>query len=76
MKVIVLPTTGRVTQADLENILTVDAQLARLQELRERLCAGVLARVTSGVPVEAGNRSYDIEEAYKGGVRRQRLVVR
>jgi hypothetical protein len=65
-----------VTQIDLENMLSLEAQIGRLKRTRDRIAAGVLARIARGAAVEPGNRSYDIEEEFAGSMRRQKLIVR
>lgn len=75
MKVIVLKASGEVTQADLENILTVRAQIARLRSMEEKMVASVLARITAGAPVESGNRSCDIDVSFTRSCRKQVLRV-
>jgi hypothetical protein len=75
-RLIILPAHGQVTQADLENILTLDAQLARLTRQRDMIAAAVLARIAAGCAIEGGPRSVEIEVSYTGKRRTQRLVVR
>jgi hypothetical protein len=76
VKLVVLRIGGPVSQIDLENLLQIDAEIARQTALRDRIAAGILSRITSGVDVEPGHRTYDIEETYSGRARRQKLIVR
>jgi hypothetical protein len=76
MKVVVLRAVGHVTQADLENIMQLNAEIARQQAIRDRIAADVLSRVVSGAEVKPGPRTYEIEETYSGRTRRQKLIVR
>jgi hypothetical protein len=65
-----------VTQTDLENIVSLNNQITRLGEMRDRLAESVLRRLNAGADVEAGPRTADRQDAYSGPVRTQRLVVR
>jgi hypothetical protein len=76
VKVIVLRTTGPVTQADMENILQLDAQIETLRITRDRIAAGIIERLSGGSPIEPGARTCRLDESYSGKVRRQRLIVR
>lgn len=76
MRVIVLKANGPVTQADLDNILQLDAQLETVRDMRDRIAAGVLSRLTAGSEIEPGPRSCRLEETFSGKIRHQRLVVR
>jgi hypothetical protein len=75
-KLRVLESQGTVTQDDLENLLQLAAQIEQLERTRDRIAAGVLARVLAGGPVEPGPRSCWIDESTHGATRRQKLVVR
>ncbi|MEP6960960.1 MAG: hypothetical protein ABI995_02720 [Acidobacteriota bacterium] len=65
-KLILLHPTGAVTQTDLENILTLDASICRMQTMRDEIAAGVLHRVTAGTRIEDGPRTVDLERTYSG----------
>jgi len=65
-----------VTQTDLEIILTLGSQMARLKERRDRLSVAALERLAAGAEVEPGLRDCQIEEIRRGGCRLQRLIVR
>lgn len=75
-RLILLTAQGQVTQADLENLLTLDAQIARLRQQRELISATVLAKLSAGAAIEPGPRSVDVEVRYAGNRRTQRLTVR
>lgn len=77
MKLLVLKGLGsEISQVDLENVLSLDAQIRRTQAMRDRIAAGILSRMNSGSEVEPGSRTIDIDESYSGATRRQKLVVR
>lgn len=65
-----------VTQVDLENIVSLTNQIARLGEMRDRLAESVLRRMNAGADVETGPRTADRDDVYHGPVRKQKLVVR
>lgn len=76
MKLIVLGNSSIVTQTDLENLLSLNAQISKMKRSRDRIAAGVLARIARGAQVEPGNRTYDIEEEFRGSTRLETLIVR
>lgn len=76
MKLIILRAGSPVTQADLDNLLTLDAQIGRLRKLRHHIAATILCRLAAGAEVEPGERSVELDESYQAGSRRQKLVVR
>jgi len=76
MRVVVLRAVGPVTQADLENLMQLDAEIARQLAIRNRIAAGVLSRIASGAEVEPGPRTYELDESFSGRTRRQKLIVR
>lgn len=77
MKLIALPGGSKlVTQIDLENFLSYEAQMARAQNMRDRIAASILSRLSEGASVEEGSRAYEIEESYEGASRILKLIVR
>jgi len=65
-----------VTQTDLENIVSLNNQIMRLGEMRDRLAESVLRRLNAGAVVEPGPRTADRQDEYRGPVRTQKLIVR
>lgn len=78
MKLTVISEKSRetVTQADFENILTLDAQILHLQANRERIAASILSRLNRGAEAEDGRRTHDVEVSYSGKRRIEKLIVR
>jgi hypothetical protein len=76
MRVVVLQAVGPITQVDLENVMQLDAEIARQKAIRDRIAAGILARLASGSEVEPGPRTYDVVETYSGSSRSQKLIIR
>jgi hypothetical protein len=66
-----------VSQQDLENILSLTNQIARLREMRDHLSRAVLERVLGGAEAELGPRTCETKTTWtKGAIRKQKLVVR
>lgn len=72
----VIEPRSAVTQADLENILQLDAQVEALRITRNRIADSVLDRLVAGAPVECGSRTCRLVEVLQAGRRIQRLIVR
>jgi len=65
-----------VSQSDLENIVSLEAQITRLSELRDQLAEHVMRRLSGGAEIEIGPRTAECRDEYHGYVRTQRLIVR
>lgn len=64
-----------VTQADLENVLTLQAQIGRYQELLEHVSLSILSRVIAGAPIEGGRRDCVVVEQQENGMKKLRIRV-
>ena len=70
-----ITTARQVTQADLDNLAQLDAQIYRLRQMRDEIAANALRRIAAGWDVEDGSRKIDVIESFPEGVRKQELKV-
>lgn len=66
---------GVITQAEVEAVISLDAQIHALRLLRDRKCAQLLDRLLSGCPLEAGSHTVTIEAQDRGARRTYYLGI-
>lgn len=71
----VLHFPAQITQNELGNIHTLDAQIERLARTRNEIAESILRRMLSGTPVEAGMFDAELEERVENGALLQWLRV-
>jgi hypothetical protein len=71
----VLHFPSHVTQDELGNIHTLDAQIERLQRTRDRISESILRKMLSGASVEPGMFDAEVEEHVIDGVICQKVRV-
>ena len=70
------PAAVSVSQADLENIVSLTNQITRLRAMRDKLTGVVLERLLAGAEAEVGPRACDVETSWSKATKKQKLVVR